>query len=64
MGMQVSLVTYDGKPAGKIDIPDEIIQACQQLTKWMYQNEVRELGKLSCLNVSTKAHTAKVPGSS
>jgi hypothetical protein len=60
--MRVELVTDSGKPVGGKDLPDDVFKAFQQVTKWMYEQEIRELGTLCCLSVSPRhGYRARLP---
>lgn len=45
--MRIGLVK-DGKPAGHVDIPDEIFDAAFSVHSWMMSHMVTELCGLSC----------------
>jgi hypothetical protein len=55
-------VTDRGEPAGRMDVPEDVLKASQQVSLWMYQHEIRELGTLCCLRVSPRdGYTVRFP---
>jgi hypothetical protein len=60
--MRLDLTTDGGQPSGAMDVPDEVLPAFEQLRKWMWQYQIRELGTLCCLSVSPRdGHLVRFP---
>jgi hypothetical protein len=38
--MKIDLLARDGKPAGQIDVPDEIVSAAQRVNTWLNQQAI------------------------